>query len=230
MFDQNIWITPAPLQDWYCHVPDRWVGWTVYITCGRQVARAYLSAVLQQKLAVRLRLRAAQSTCPRLERHASESPHRSCSTHISRQACNVLQRCFASSCFATEILHSSHLFSRSMKHYVALWHQHDIIEEVVGLRGRLQQGYQQSALQDVAEVGEALGDEEGGCAVQACADLIHEQHLLAPHNDLTWTISLFKACIFPDTFFWFRLFGDSQFSSMNSTFLPPTKTSPEQFL
>ncbi len=72
-----------------------------------------------------------------------------------------------------------------MKHNVALGHQHDIVKEVVGLRGRLQQGHQQSALQDVAEVGEALGDEESGCAVQACADFIHEQHLLASNNDLT---------------------------------------------
>jgi len=72
-----------------------------------------------------------------------------------------------------------------VKHYVALRHQHDIIKEVVRLRGRLQQGYQQSALQNVAKIGQALGDEEGGGAVQACADLIHEQHLLASNNDLT---------------------------------------------
>ena len=72
-----------------------------------------------------------------------------------------------------------------MKHDVPLRHQHDVIKEVVCLRGRLQQGHQQSALQDVAEVGETLSNQEGGGTVQACADLIHEQHLLAPNDDLT---------------------------------------------
>ena len=96
---------------------------------------------------------------------------------------------FCSSCsaraFAAENLHGLHLFPRPMKHYVALRHQHDIIKEVVGLRGRLQQGHQQGALQNVAEIGQALSDEEGGGAVQACADFIHEQHLLASNDDLT---------------------------------------------
>ncbi len=72
-----------------------------------------------------------------------------------------------------------------MIHYLSLGQQHDVIKQVVRLRGWLQQGHQQSALHDVAEVGEAFGDEKGGGAVQARADFIHEQHLLATHNDLT---------------------------------------------
>ncbi len=72
-----------------------------------------------------------------------------------------------------------------MIHYLSLGQQHDVIKQIVRLRGWLQQGHKQGALQDVTEVGEALGDEEGGGTVQACADFIHEHHLLAPHNDLT---------------------------------------------
>ena len=81
----------------------------------------------------------------------------------------------------------AHLFPRTVKYYLALRQQHDIIKQVVGLRGWLQQGHQQSALHDVAEVGEALGDEKGSGTVQACADFVHEQRLLASHHDLTYT-------------------------------------------
>lgn len=74
-----------------------------------------------------------------------------------------------------------------MEHDLPLGQQHDVVKKVISFWGRLQQSHQQRGIHDVAEVGKALGDEEGGGTVQTCADLIHEQHLLAAHNYLTCT-------------------------------------------
>ena len=72
-----------------------------------------------------------------------------------------------------------------MEDNAALGEHHDVIKQVVCLWGWLQQGHQQGGVQEVAEVGEALGDEEGGGAVQAGADFVHEQHFFAAHDDFT---------------------------------------------
>ena len=72
-----------------------------------------------------------------------------------------------------------------MEDNAALGQQHDVIKQVVCFWGWLQQGHQQGGIQEVAEVGEALGNEEGGGTVQAGADLIHEHHFLAAHYDFT---------------------------------------------
>ncbi len=64
--------------------------------------------------------------------------------------------------------------------------EHDVIKEVVGLRGGLQQGYKHGGGPQVAELPQGASDLEGGAAVQASADLIQEQGLLGTHQQLSW--------------------------------------------
>ena len=62
--------------------------------------------------------------------------------------------------------------------------EHDVIKEVVGLRGGLQQGYEHGSVPQVAELTQGASDLESGAAVQPCADLIQEQSLLGAHQQL----------------------------------------------
>ncbi len=62
--------------------------------------------------------------------------------------------------------------------------EHDVIEEVVGLWGGLQQGHKHGGGPQVAELPQGSSDLEGGAAVQAGADLIQEQGLLGTHQQL----------------------------------------------
>ena len=68
---------------------------------------------------------------------------------------------------------------------LAFRQQHDVIKEVVGLRGGLQKSNNHSGLSKVSKVTQGAGDLEGGAAVKPCADLIQEQSLLGTHQELT---------------------------------------------
>ena len=59
--------------------------------------------------------------------------------------------------------------------------QHDVVKEVVGLWGGLQQGHQHGGSPQVAELPQGASNLEGGAAVQASADLVQEQRLLGTH-------------------------------------------------
>ncbi len=63
--------------------------------------------------------------------------------------------------------------------------EQDIIKEVVDLGCRLQQRHEHGALPQVHKVSHALHNLEGGAAVQAGADFVHEQRLLGPDHHLT---------------------------------------------
>ena len=56
---------------------------------------------------------------------------------------------------------------------------------------RLQQGDKDGGLRKVCKVAQSLGDEEGGGAVQPCADFIHEECRLGPHQRLAYAQPIF---------------------------------------
>ena len=60
--------------------------------------------------------------------------------------------------------------------------EHDVIKQVVGLWGGLQQGHKHGGSPQVAELPQGASDLEGGAAVQAGADLVQEQGLLGTHQ------------------------------------------------
>ena len=63
-------------------------------------------------------------------------------------------------------------------------HEQDVIKQVVGLWGGLQQRHQHCCLPQVAEVPQGACDLKGGAAVQSCADLIQKQGFLGPYQQL----------------------------------------------
>ena len=67
-------------------------------------------------------------------------------------------------------------------------HQQDVIKEVVGLWSRLQQRDHGGVVESVRLIPEELDNGVGGAAVQAGADLVHEEDLLGPHHHLTCSV------------------------------------------
>lgn len=62
--------------------------------------------------------------------------------------------------------------------------EQDVVKEVIGLWGWLQQRNGRGVLEGVRGIAKVLNDGKGGGGVQAGGDLIHEQHPLGAHNHL----------------------------------------------
>ena len=68
---------------------------------------------------------------------------------------------------------------------LAFSNKDDVIEEIIGLGRRLQQGDGGGVAQVVGGVAQVLDDGKGGRGVQPCGNLVHEQHPLGAHDHLT---------------------------------------------
>lgn len=64
-------------------------------------------------------------------------------------------------------------------------HQQDVIKQVVGLGSRLQQRDHGGVVESVRLIPQELDYGVGGTAVQAGADLVHEEDLLGAHHHFT---------------------------------------------
>lgn len=76
------------------------------------------------------------------------------------------------------------VFAGSLVDDLAVGEEDDVVEEVVGLRRRLEEGDEGGALHDVDLLPEHLDDLEGGGAVEAGGDLVHEEGAWGPHQHL----------------------------------------------
>lgn len=65
--------------------------------------------------------------------------------------------------------------------------QQDVIKQIIGLWSRLQQGDHGGVVESVCLVPEELDNGIGGAAVQACADLVHEEDCLGTNHHFTCT-------------------------------------------
>ena len=63
--------------------------------------------------------------------------------------------------------------------------QQDVVKEVVGLWGGLQQGDHGGVVESVRLIPQELDDGIGGAAVQTCADFIHEEDCLGANHHFT---------------------------------------------
>ena len=68
---------------------------------------------------------------------------------------------------------------------LAFSNKDDVIEEIIGLGRRLQQGDGGGVAQVVGGVAQVLDDGKGGRGVQPCGNLVHEERSCWPNNHLT---------------------------------------------
>lgn len=102
--------------------------------------------------------------------------------------CDLLQKVcytFALRAYkASTLKELRHPFPWTMVHQIALRYQHDIIKQIICLRGRLQQSNACGGLHKVGQVPQVLHNGVRGAAVQTSGDFIHEQNTFWSHNHL----------------------------------------------